>query len=184
LLVQDKETQDRAFFGGLCADYYEKVLKYLFYALKSESAARDVTQEVFLAACQKRALLRQHSNPGGFLFQTAKNLANKARSEGYRRMLRDMALDDLPEDPADHHGTIEAALDREIDEREYIEAALESLSDEKRRLYALYYAEKKSMAEIAGLLGLEEPALRMRFVRLRREIRGNISRIAEQYFSS
>jgi RNA polymerase sigma-70 factor (ECF subfamily) len=182
LIVQD--NKDRAFFSELCADYYEKVLKYLFYALKSESAARDVTQEVFLAACQKRALLRQHPNPGGFLFQTAKNLANKSRTESYRQMLRDMALDDLPEDPADSSGSIEAALDKEIDERQYIEAVLDELSEEKRRLYTLYYAENKSMAEIAQILGLEEPALRMRFVRLRREIRGCISRIAEQYFSS
>jgi RNA polymerase sigma-70 factor (ECF subfamily) len=182
--LHDKDNKDRAFFGELCAAYYEKVLKYLFYALKSESAARDVTQEVFLAACQKSALLRQHPNPGGFLFQTAKNLANKSRAGSYRQMLRDMALDDLPDEPADPSGSIEAALDKEIDEREYIEAVLDNLSDEKRRLYTLYYAEKKGMAEIANLLGLEEPALRMRYVRLRREIRGSISKIAEQYFSS
>ena len=180
----DSYKKDEAFFVELCGSHYEKVLKYLFYALKSESAARDVTQEVFLAACQKRSLLRQHPNPGGFLFQTAKNLANKARAESYRQMLRDTMLDDLTYEPRDPAGTVEDALDKEIDEEDYIKAVLDTLTDEKRRLYALYYADKKSMAEIALLLGIEETALRMRYVRLRREIRASISKIAEQYFSS
>ena len=47
---------------------------------------------------------------------------------------------------------------------------LSRLDDEKRRLYALRYLDKKSMAEIAALLALREDALRMRYVRLRREI--------------
>jgi RNA polymerase sigma-70 factor (ECF subfamily) len=98
-------------------------------------------------------------------------------------MMSDAALDSI-EEPQDAGSTVEAVLDSQIDEREYIEAALGALSDEKRRLYELYYAEKRGMAEIAGLLGLEEPALRMRYVRLRRELRGIVSQISEDYFTS
>ena len=41
---------------------------------------------------------------------------------------------------------------------------------------------EKSMAEIAVLLALRDEALRMRYVRLRREIREIVGEIAEQNF--
>lgn len=79
------------FFDGLCEDYYEKVLRYLYAALADEQAARDTVQEVFLVAWQKREALLTHPNPGGFLFLTAKNLAQKARREAFARMARGRA---------------------------------------------------------------------------------------------
>jgi len=181
LIRQSKK--ERAFFEKLCADYYEKVLRYLFSALGSEGAARDCTQDVFLIACQKCALLSQHPNPGGFLFQTAKNLARKARREGYRQMISDIALDDLEGEPADHTASIDYILDRQLDEQQYMEYVLCKLTDEKRKLYMLYYLEKKSMAQIANLFGIEESAVRMRYVRLRREIREIASEVCEKYFT-
>ena len=59
-----KSKKNMAFFDDLCRKYYEKILRYLSIALKNEAAARDCTQEVFLVALQKLALLEQHSNPG------------------------------------------------------------------------------------------------------------------------
>ena len=110
--------EERAFFEQLCADYYEKMLRYLFAALGSEAAARDQTQEVFLTACQKSVLLSQHPNPGGFLFQTAKNFAHKARREGYRQMMADVALYDLDGEPPDNSTAIDSMLDKQIDEQQ------------------------------------------------------------------
>lgn len=170
------------FFEQLCADYYEKILRYLYSALGDETAARDCTQEVFLIACQKSALLRQHPNPGGFLFKSAKNLACKARRESFSRLLREISIESGVAEIADPQTAIEAALDTGIDETEYIETVLGRLSEEKRRLYSLYYQNHKSMAEIAGLLGLTETAVRMRYVRLRREIRAIVAEVAKQNF--
>jgi RNA polymerase sigma-70 factor (ECF subfamily) len=181
LTKQDKK--EKLFFEELCADYYEKVLRYLFAALGSESKARDCVQEVFLTACNKRALLSQHPNPGGFLFQTAKNLAQKSRREAYKQMMNDMSLEEMDYEPADA-STIERELDGRYDESQYIENVLTRLTDEKRRLYSLYYIEKKTMTEIALLYGAEEPAVRMRYVRLRRELRQIIQEVADECFSS
>ncbi len=183
-LNDTQQKKERAFFEHLCEEYYEKVLKYLYHALNSENAARDCTQEVFLTVWRKCAILRQHPNPGGFLFQTAKTLARKVRRESYARLLADVALDELENEPADEKSSIDSALDREINEWSYVEPILDELSDEKIHLYRMYYSDGKSMAEIAKELGLEEPALRMRYVRLRREIRGIVSRVAGEYFSS
>ena len=176
--------KEQDFFEQLCTDYYEKALGYLYAVLEDESAARDCTQEVFLTALQKISLLHQHPNPGGFLFQTAKTLAKKSKRESFVRLLREQAIEEHEQFLGDIAATIEAKLDKEIDEHDYIETVLGSLSEEKRRLYTLYYISHKSMAEIAGILEVEETALRMRYVRLRREIKDIAGEIAKKYFIS
>lgn len=172
----------QAFFESLCEQYYEKTLRYLYAALGNETAARDTAQEVFLVACQKVSLLRQHPNPGGFLFQTAKNLAHKAQREGFRRMMADVSLEDSETDYPDAQGGIIEHLDRQIDASSYVDDVLSQLPEDKRRLYEFYYLGRKTMSEIAADLGLQEAALRMRYVRLRKEIREIVSQVAEQNF--
>lgn len=170
-------------FDALCEAYYERVLRYLFAVLESETAARDCTQEVFVIACRKMGLLRSHPNPGGFLLQTAKNLSKQFRRESFRAMMRETPLDNaLGCTWRDDSAGIDAAIDRKIDEWDYVEHVLSQLSDEKRALYTQYYVDKKSMAEIARSHGVPEPTMRMRFVRLRREIRAIVSEIAEKSF--
>jgi RNA polymerase sigma-70 factor (ECF subfamily) len=167
-------------------DYYEKVLRYLYSVLNDKTRAKDCVQDVFLIACRKADILRSHPNPGGFLFQTAKNLAHKSRREGFRQMLNELqieaAVDALTTKLADANADIDKALDEKINESDYIETVLGRLSDDKRRLYTLYYISKRTMAEIAAILGAEEPATRMRYVRLRREIKNIITEVAEQNF--
>lgn len=177
-----KRNPNQAFLEALCADYYPKVLRYLSHLLGEETAARDVTQETFLVAWQKIELLKTHPNPGGFLFQTAKNLGHKARREAFTKFL----TQPFPEgegEPADPVGGVEIALDRCIPEEDYIEDILSRLTPEKRLLYQRYYLAGESMGQIAGDLGLEEPALRMRFVRLRREIRTLVAELSEKEFA-
>lgn len=170
------------FFNNLCESYYEKILRYLYGVLGDESAARDCTQEVFLTACQKCNVLIQHPNPGGFLFQTAKNLGKKERRQSFSQMLREQVGDNEIDQIPDWNTSIETVLDRQVNEQEYVDVVLSQLTEEKRNLYNLYYVSKNSMADIARILDIEETALRMRYVRLRREIRDITNQIAEQYF--
>lgn len=175
--------EERLFLEKLCEEYYEKILRYLYGVLGDESAARDCAQDVFLTACQKSDSLRRHPNPGGFLFQTAKNLARKSRRLSFSRLLRELPAGEDAAETADPRADVEAALDERIDETEYIETILSQLSEEKRRLYSLYYLNGNTMAQVAAMLGLSETAARMRYVRLRREIRGIITEVAARNFS-
>lgn len=178
--MAQKQKAAEQFFEGLCAAYYENVLRYLYRTLGDAEAARDAVQEVFLTALGKQTELAAHPNPGGWLFLTARNLAKKAKREAYRRMMEEPA--DEMEEPLDGGSLVELAIDREIDETRYVEQVLSGLTPEKRRLYALYYLRGRTMREIAAELGMDEPAVRMRFVRLRREIRELTARVAEKNF--
>lgn len=182
MLRKNKKTEK--FFDELCEDYYAKILKYLFAVLSDEGASRDCTQEVFLTAWQKREILMQHPNPGGFLFQTAKNLSKKAKREAFRRMIEDTSVEELTQEPVDSSSLIDIAIDKQIDESEYVEQVLGRLSQDKLELYRAYYVNRRSMEEIANSLGIKETALRMRYVRLRREIQEIAKKIALECFIS
>ncbi len=174
--------RERIFLEELCAEYHEKILRYLYHSIGDENAARDCAQEVFLIACRKSEELQKHPNPGGFLFQTAKNLARKTRRENFTQLIREISVEHSHYDIEEPGKRIEEVLDRQIDEYLYIESVLSKLSDEKRSLYKLYYINHQSMAEIAQLFGVKEPAIRMRYVRLRQEIRDIVADIVEESF--
>ena len=115
----------------------------------SEMCIRDRPREEAVicsgrSAGRKRELLAQHPNPGGFLFQSAKNLIKKQQREAFRQMALDTSLEELVSDPADPGAELWESLDRRIDAPLYLEAVLSRLDDEKRRLYALRYLEKKA----------------------------------------
>lgn len=178
-----KTKKTEIFFNSLCMDYYKNILRYLFRVLGEEDSARDVVQEVFLAAWLKKDLLMDHPNPGGWLFQTAKNLACKAKRESFSRCMAEDPLEgEGIQEPQDRTSMVEWALDSEIDESRYIDQVLSSLAPEKRQLYALHYIKGISIREIAREMGVGETALRMRYMRLRKEIRKIAAQVAEKNF--
>ena len=173
-----KRTEE-TLFDQLCTAHYEKILRYLFYKLQDEQAARDTVQEVFLIAWRRRMELAAHPNPGGFLFQTAKNLAHKVQREAFARLKNETE----PQEQLSVKDGVEQMLDRQIDENAFVEELLNQLSPEKRSLYNLYYLRGETMKAVANQFGLEEAAVRMRYVRLRREIQSIVARLAEKKFS-
>lgn len=178
------EQEAQTFLTGLCVKHYQGVLRYLCHTLGDREAADDVAQEVFLTACARQQLLAQHPNPGGWLYQTAKNLACKHRRLAAVRLLGELSLDgDDPPPLADTQADIEAQLDNSIDETRYLDTLLASLGGEQQTLYRLYYLQGLTMAQVAARLGLAEATVRMRYVRLRRELRKRVHDLAEQEFS-
>ncbi len=178
-----KAKKTEIFFNSLCVDYYKNILRYLFRVLGEENTARDVVQEVFLAAWLKKDQLMEHPNPGGWLFQTAKNLACKAKRESFSRCMAEEPLEgEGIQEPQDQTSGIEWVLDSEIDEERYIDQVLSTLTPEKRQLYALHYMKGISMREIAKKMDMEETAIRMRYMRLRNEIRKIVAQVAEKNF--
>ena len=67
-----KAKKTEIFFNSLCVDYYKNILRYLFRVLGEENTARDVVQEVFLAAWLKKDQLMEHPNPGAGCFKRQK----------------------------------------------------------------------------------------------------------------
>lgn len=160
------------FFDELCNNYYKKILKYLMFNLNDESCAMDAVQS-----------LKSHPNPAGFLFQTAKNIMKKKKREIYQKVLNEVYKNDNSIiDIADNNSNIINILDKGINEDDFLIDVFSQLSKEKKELYSLYYIQNNSMENIALKLGIEYSALRMRYVRLRKEIKEIVNKISEEKF--
>lgn len=159
------------FFEGLCLDYHERVFKYLYYSLKDLDDAKDITQEVFLHIYENLDKVIDHENIGGYIFQTAKfKKMNYVRrlSTKYGREITNF-IDNKASHP-DIYTELGIAADKKIDETLYIDNVLNQLDEKKQELYRLRYINNMSYKDIADRLGIRETSVRMRYVRLKREV--------------
>lgn len=161
-------------FEQLCKDNYPRIYKYILGMIGNQEYAKDLTQEVFLIAYKKGDGFEMHDKPEAFLYKTAKNLVF-----AYCRRLQREVLQESDEDIPSHEGDLFEQLckmqEDSIEDEKYKGEVLQQLSAKNRMLYEAYYMEHKSMREIAKILGISEVATRMKYVRLRKEIKNVVS---------
>ncbi len=170
------------FFTEICEKYYKDVFRYLVFTLKNEDAASDVIQDTFVVVYKNIKKIYNHKNQGGYIFRTAQNIAKNYKKELYKKLIKEINIDDGIIEIRDYNSDIDKVIDSKINEYEYITDIIDSLSDEDKQLYSMYYIEHKSMKDIAYVLDIEYTALRMKYVRLRRKIKEMVKDTAEKYF--
>lgn len=175
-------TENDILFENITETYYAEIYKYLVFCLKDEDRAGDILQDTFVVVYKNIEKLKNHENVGGFVFRTAQNLVKNYKKQLYKRITKELSIDEGIIDIRDYNADIESTMDSRIDEYDYVTDIIESLDDEKKRLYKMYYIENIPMKEIAKSLNIEYTALRMKYVRLRREIKELVKEAAEKYF--
>jgi len=168
------------FFENLCQKNYNNVYKYLLIAVKNREAANDIVQDTFIVVYKNIEKVYNHINPDGFVFKTAQNLARNYKKTVYKQIINEVNLDEGLINS--NISTIESSIDSNINEYDYIPEIIDSLSEKNKMLYNMYYVEHKPMKLIAEELGFEYTALRMKYVRLRKEIKTKIKDLAENKF--
>lgn len=164
-------------FGKMCEIYYEKVYRYVWVSTNSKEQAEDITQEVFLIAYEKGKDFLEHEKPLAFLYTTARNLVYEAYRENKKCMsmeIHENAIISQEEDLAEY---LCNQAEQEIEVEPYAREIIEKLSKDKQKLYRLYYVEHKSMREIAKEYKTNEVTIRMRYVRLRKEIKACVKKL-------
>lgn len=152
-------------------------MDHLYRFLRSRTrdavVAEDLTQQVFV-----KALLGHPSFRGdddalvSWLFRIARNESATWLRRGTREVSWEI-LADTGFDPVDPGESPEStALTGE--RRRELAAVLATLSPEQRELISLRFAAGLSLVQIAGLLGLSETAVRQRFHRAMKHLRGVI----------
>ncbi len=156
-------------FEELCKENYNRIFKYIFALTGSRESAEDLIQDVFTVAFEKGEAFLLHEKPPAFLYRTARNLTLT-----YLKRQRFLTAEYLLENTADGDTDLCEKLlndiDRQIDETAYAGQVIAGLDSEQQALYSLRYIKRKPIKEIASEQGVSEPAMRMRLVRLRREI--------------
>jgi len=171
------------FFITLCERYHGKILKYLYYSVGNIEDAKDLAQEVFVIVYKRIDELQDHENIGGFIYQTAKFVAANFKRKTLKKNLKETTVDiEIGSKHSDLFEELLMIYDSNIDSDKYVDNVLVRLSEDKQRLYNFYYVENKSYKEIAKILNVNEASLRMKYVRLRREIKKLTHNVAEENF--
>ncbi len=161
--------RDPAKFDALYRKYLAQVYAYALYELADHHAAEDATERTFLRALaalprfREQARADEHPEASTFrvwLFRIARNVVANERRSSRRRPAGslDAALGAGLElaDASDLEGD---AVTR--DEAAAALRAVRALPDDRRRAVLLRFVDEMSTAEIAGVLGRSEGAVRV-----------------------
>jgi RNA polymerase sigma-70 factor (ECF subfamily) len=165
---------DPARFEALYRKYLAQVYSYAFYELRDHHEAEDATERTFLSALANLGRFEERARPVDgegastfrvWLFQIARNAVAERRRRAHRR----------PEAALDAAAAVAAPMDVEAEAviRADADAALRAidrLPGDRRRALILRFVDEMSTAEIAGVLGRSEGAVRVLIHRALRSV--------------
>ncbi len=166
-LVEAARRDPRA-FEALYRKYVAQVYSFAYYELGGHHAAEDATERTFVLALRALPRFEERARPADgegastfrvWLFRIARNaIANERRTRRRRPTVDLSAAAELP-DPVPSHDPVTTALRRA--EAAAVWDAVASLPPDRRRALVLRFVEEMSIAEIAGILGRSEGAVRV-----------------------
>ncbi len=166
--------RDPRCFDALYRKYLAQVYSYAYYELGDHHEAEDATERTFLQALAALPRFEERAAPADgegastfrvWLFQIARNAVANQRRGRRRRPELPLEAAAVIADPLDVEGR--AAV---RDEARAAWAAVGRLPSDRRRALVLRFVEEMSTAEIAGVLGRSEGAVRVLIHRALRSV--------------
>jgi len=166
--------RDPARFDALYRRYLAPVYSYAYYELGDHHAAEDATEKTFLAALANLDRFEERARPADgdgastfrvWLFQIARNVVANERRTARRRPTQPIPENALIADPLDVEGDMIRRDDAGSAWR-----AVGRLAGDRRRALVLRFVDEMSTAEIAGVLGRSEGAVRVLIHRALRSV--------------
>ena len=153
----------------LLATNFEVVFRYAYRLTGCRSSAEDITQEVFLRAFKSIEQLRDPLAERGWLLAITRNeFARWCRLAAAQRTIS------AQEDFADQ---VEGG-ERDLERRDWVQAALEHLPVEFRSVVLMFYFEQLSYAEIAESLAIPIGTVMSRLSRAKSHLKRCLDEIA------
>lgn len=155
LIERAKDDEDA--FGQLYERYSQRIYQYIYYRTSSEPDAEDLTAKTFMRAWQHISAYDDRGVPfSAWLYRIAHNLvANWHRDRSRRKVI---SLDDLSRWQVNEEGPEAAALFAE--DRATLLRVVRRLPADRQELLALKFVEHLSNAEIGGVMGRSEGAIK------------------------
>jgi RNA polymerase sigma-70 factor (ECF subfamily) len=161
-VVRDILSGDRDAYRLLVRRYGDVLYGHALRMAESQDEAGDLVQRAFVRGYRKLASCRDPERVGAWLFRILSNLT-KDHLRSPRRT--DVSLDLLPEIPGGRGDPLEAAYEGEV--RASFQLAMGQLTPEQREAFMLKHLEGRSYEEMAAVLDVSVPSLKMRVHRAR-----------------
>jgi len=168
-MAQEKLHIDHHTFKKLFDEYKNRIYGYVLSIAKSEAAAEELTQEVFVKIWRGKKLFENVDNVEGYIFTiarhiTIRHLRKAATDADFLRELEGY----MHTEP--HQSNIENKL-AVADFDKLLNEALDQLSPQRRKVYELSRKQGLTMDEIASLLNLSRNTIKNHLVEALSQVR-------------
>src|SRR4051794_35469764 len=172
--------RDPLAFDALYRRYLAQIYSYAYYELGDHHEAEDATERTFLAALANLDRFEERARPADgegastfrvWIFRIARNVISNQRRTHRRRPTAPIEAAAHVADPADVEGGVAAR-----DEARDAWRVVARLPADRRRAIVLRFVEEMSTAEIAGVLGKSEGAVRVLIHRALRSVARELER--------
>lgn len=171
LLLARAGSGDPAAFLQIYERHRNPVFRFAYRLSGSVELAEDITHDSFLGLLKKpENFIPSRASLRTYLFAAVRNLWLKQ----LRRLGRESALDDLPEDKfiAAGREPLRRLMDDELSLK--VKEAVSSLPPLQREALVLFDYEGLALSEIAGLVGTDVGAVKARLHRARARLRSTL----------
>lgn len=142
------------------SEQYDKIYRYIFFRLKNQHIAEDLTQETFLRFL-KNGSYRDKGRPLAYLYTIARNLCMDE--------FRKVPMEELKED------SVQKGFEDRVVEKLSLQQAMQALSREEQELLLLRYVNELSMADLCRLYGKSRFALYRELTKITEKIERRMS---------
>lgn len=154
-------------------DYYESLINFARARLgEGGRCSEDCVQEAYIVFYNRLQSGEEFEHPRAFLYRTLDNIVKKQKAKIVAEEANTVSLDS-PE------GSVEIAVQDEIDCEEYIKILEDSLNKEEKEIYTAKYVYNKKIEEIAKETGLSVGAVTMRLSRLRKKVKALLEELIQ-----
>jgi len=156
-------------FGVLYQRYFASVYRYLRARARSDDDAADLTQQVFMQVIAGLPHYRDRGRPfAAWVFRIARNAAIDMQRKHRVALAWDLLPESLQQDNReDTEGVI---LQGEM--RVRLRTLIQELREQDRELIVLRFVARLTVAEIAGVVGKSEWAVRKQLTRTLEKLKG------------
>lgn len=166
-LSSERQTQ-------FVSDNMRRVFLLIYRIVGNVADAQDLTQEAFIKALQRQDQLKDLEKANHWLSRIASNTAIDFLRRAGRMSFSD--LDDLPEPFTSSADESPEQLVLRTERREYLEAALEVLTERERTALLLRDVEDLPAEEVASQLGCSKATVRSHIANARVKLRRHFER--------
>jgi RNA polymerase sigma-70 factor (ECF subfamily) len=170
----ERAKSDPDAFGELYDRYFHQMYRFVFSRLRDQTAAEDVTSEVFIKALKGIPRYQDTGRPfAAWLYQIAVNTV----ADRYRSARPTVDIEELHDLGTPGPGLEDVAVRR--DEMRQIWVLVEKLPGPQKTALVLKFQEDMKISDIALAMGKSEGAVKLLIHRGMTRLRSNLGRVTQ-----